>query len=57
MMIGTRCRVSFLQLQYIPKKPTRFGLNVWVNSEAKSGYVLNFQLYTGSESTTREKGL
>ena len=28
MMIGTRCRVSFLQ--YIPKKPTRFGIKVWV---------------------------
>jgi hypothetical protein len=28
MMIGTRCRISFLQ--YIPKKPTRFGIKVWV---------------------------
>ena len=46
MMIGTRCRVSFLQ--YIPKKPTKFGIKVWVNSEANTGYVLTFQIYTGA---------
>ena len=46
MLIGTRCRVSFLQ--YIPKKPTRFGIKVWVNSEAETGYVLCFQVYTGT---------
>ena len=42
----------------MPKKPTRFGIKVWVNSEAKTGYVLYFQVYTGANSkTTREKGL
>lgn len=46
MMIGTRCRISFLQ--YIPKKPTRFGIKEWVLAEAKSGYVLDFQVYTGA---------
>ena len=45
MTIGTLCRVSFLQ--YIPKKPTIFGIKVWVNSEAKTGYVL---VYTGAEA-------
>ena len=55
MMVGTRCRVVFLQ--YLPKKPTKFGIKVWINSEAKSGYVLNFQIYTGSEGKTKEKGL
>ena len=53
MMVGTRCRVVFLQ--YLPKKPTKFGIKVWINSEAKSGYVLNFQIYTGSEEKTKEK--
>jgi len=41
MMIGTRCRISFLK--YIPKKTNKIwdkGLGV--------GYVLNFQVYTGS---------
>ena len=55
MMVGTRCRVVFLQ--YLPKKSTKFGIKVWVNSEAKSGYVLNFQIYTGSKNKTKEKGL
>ena len=58
MMIGTRCRVSFLQ--YIPKKPTRFGIKVWVLAEAKSGYVLDFQVYTGAsdgEKTDKNIGL
>lgn len=58
MMIGTRCRVSFLQ--YIPKKPTRFGIKVWVLAEAKSGYVLDFQVYTGAsdgEKTDKSIGL
>ena len=40
MMIGTRCRISFLQ--YLPKKPTKWGIKVWVLSEAKTGYVLGF---------------
>jgi len=55
MMVGTRCRISFLQ--YLPKKPTKFGIKVWINAEAKSGYVLNFQIYTGSDTKTKEKGL
>ena len=55
MMIGTRCRVAFLQ--YIPKKPTKFGMKVWVNSEAKRGYVLAMQVYTGAEADTGKKGL
>ena len=46
MMNGTRCRISFLQ--YIPKKPTRFGIKEWMLVEAKSGYVLDFQVYTGA---------
>ena len=55
MMIGSRCRIAFLQ--YIPKKPTRFGIKVFVVgikvfvvSETKTGYVLNFQVYTGAVS-------
>ena len=55
MMIGTRCRVAFLQ--YIPMKPTRFGIKAWVNAEAKSGYVLDLQIYTGAENDQMKKGL
>ena len=32
---------------YLPKKPTKFGIKVFVNSEAKTGYVLSFDIYTG----------
>ena len=55
LMIGTRCRVSFWQ--YIPKKPTPFGIKVWVLSEAKTGYVLHFQVYTSAEDDPMKKGL
>ena len=55
MMIGTRCHVSFLQ--YLPKKPTKFGIKVFVNSEAKTGYVLSFQVYTGKDTTKKGSNL
>ena len=45
MMIGTRCKILFLQ--YLPKKIVKFGIKVFVNSESKAGYVLTFQIYTG----------
>lgn len=44
-MIRTKCRVSFIQ--YMPKKPKKFGLKVWVLCEALTGYTLQFQVYTG----------
>ena len=50
MMISTRCRVAFLQ--YMPKKPCKFGLKVWVLAEAATGYVLCFQIYTGAALPT-----
>ena len=56
MMIGTRCRISFLQ--YLPQKPAKFGIKVFVNSEAKTGYVLTSQGYTGKTDTDDDsKGL
>jgi len=54
MMIGTRCRVSFLQ--YLPKKPCKFGVKVWVLAEAKTGYVLQFQVYTGASDKKEDLG-
>ena len=55
MMIGTRCRIAFLQ--YLPNKPTKFGIKVWVIAEAKTGYVLGFQIYTGASQDDQSKGL
>jgi len=48
MIVGTRCRVHFLQ--YIPKKPTKWGIKIFVNSESLTGYVLTYDVYTGSTS-------
>ena len=42
MMIGTRCLISFLQ--YMPKKPCKFGVKVWVLAKTTTGYVLGFQV-------------
>ena len=50
MIIGTRCRFGFL-----PNKPKRFGIKVWVNSEAKSGHVLTLQVYTGPADDSEKK--
>lgn len=48
-MIGTKCKIGFLQ--YLPKKPTKWGVKVWVLADAKSGYVHKFQIYTGKEES------
>ena len=53
-MIGTKCRVSFIQ--YMPQKPCRFGIKVWALCESTSGYCLKFQIYKGKEGNA-EQGL
>jgi len=54
-MVGTRCRLGFIQ--YMPKKPTKFGIKIWTLAEAQSGYCLSFQIYTGKTDNAQEKGL
>ena len=46
-MIGTKCRSSFIQ--YLPAKPTKWGIKVWVFSDAATGYILSFSIYTGND--------
>ena len=41
--------------QYMPKKPVKRGLKVWVRADSVTGYISRFQIYTGKKST--EKGL
>ena len=53
MMVGTRCRIHFLQ--YLPKKLTKWGVKIFVNSESSTGYVLTYYVYT-SASGSGEKG-
>ena len=46
-MIGTKCRLSFIQ--YLPAKPTKWGIKVWLCSDAATGYILSFSIYTGKD--------
>ena len=47
-LIGFKSRGSFLQ--YCPKKPTKWGLNVYVLADSETGYILNKLPYTGGET-------
>ena len=49
-MVGTKCRFGFIQ--YMPKKPQKFGCSV-----TRSGYCLQFQVYTGKTDNIQEKGI
>lgn len=53
-MVKFKGRLAFRQ--YLPLKPTKWGIKVWVLAESSTGYVSNFQVYTGREGR-REKGL
>ena len=46
-MIGTKSRLSFIQ--YMPKKPTKWGIKVWVCCDARTGYIYSFDVYTGAD--------
>ena len=52
MIIGTRCRIHFLQ--YIPKKPTKWGIKAFVNAESKTGYVLKFEIYISNSGSAHD---
>lgn len=44
--------------QYLPMKPTKWGIKVWVMAESSTGYCANFQVYTGAtkENGAKKKG-
>ena len=48
-MIGTKCRLSFIQ--YMPKKPTKWGIKVWICSDAHTGYIYTFDVYTDANTS------
>lgn len=52
-MIRTKSRISFIQ--YMPKKPKKFGLKVRVLAESSTEYVLQFQIYTGKVKNVVER--
>ena len=45
-MIGTKGRLSFLH--YMPKKPQKWGIKLWVLADSSNGYVVAFEVYTGA---------
>ena len=54
-MIGFNGRLGFKQ--YIPMKPTKSGIKVWVCADPHSGYVNDFDVYTGKDSDGPTKDL
>ena len=38
--------------QYMPKKPIKRGIKVWVRADAINGFVSDFDIYIGKEETT-----
>ena len=54
-MIGFKGRLSWVQ--YMPKKPTKWGMKAWVLADSTNGYAYNWKLYTGKEGVKSGKGL
>ncbi|KAK3729731.1 hypothetical protein QZH41_002045 [Actinostola sp. cb2023] len=46
-MVAFKGRLGFRQ--YMPAKPTKYGIKVWMAADAESAYVVNFSVYLGSE--------
>ena len=53
-MVKFKGRLQFRQ--YMPAKPTKWGLKIWTLAESSSSYIHHFQVYTGREGS-QEKGL
>ncbi|XP_045184371.2 piggyBac transposable element-derived protein 4-like [Mercenaria mercenaria] len=53
-MVKFRGRLSFKQ--YLPAKPTKYGIKIWVRADPANGYVNDFQVYTGRDGPA-ENGL
>ena len=43
--------------QYMPLKPTKRGINVWVAADSTNGYFTWFEFYSGKKDNTVEHGL
>lgn len=54
-MVKFRGRLSFRQ--YLPAKPTRYGIKAWMRADPTNGYTNEFQIYIGKENGNPEVGL
>ena len=50
-MMAFKGRLSFRQ--YLPAKPTKYGIKVWMAADASNGYIVNFSVYLESEGQKR----
>ena len=48
-MVAFKGRLGFKQ--YIPNKPTKWGIKVWVLADSRTGYLCNLEVYTGKDVT------
>ena len=54
-MVAFRGRLGWRQ--YVPAKPTKYGIKVWMRADPENGYCNDFQVYTGKEAGRIEHGL
>ena len=54
-MVKFKGRLSFRQ--YMPAKPIKWCIKVWVLCESDTGYAYNMQVYTGKVAGRQEKGM
>ncbi|KAK3749026.1 hypothetical protein QZH41_006223 [Actinostola sp. cb2023] len=54
-MIKYKGRLGFKQ--YMPMKPVKRGIKVWVRADAENGFVSEFRVYTGKQDGGPEHGL
>ena len=55
-MIAFRGQLSFRQ--YVPAKPMKYGIKVWVRADSHNNYVHEFDVYVGKpHGVAREVGL
>ena len=52
-MIKFRGRLGFRQ--YMPAKPTKYGIKVWVRADSHNSYVNEFDVYVGRPQGNRPK--
>ena len=50
-IIAFKGRLSFRQ--YMPAKPTKYGIKVWMAANSQNGYVCNYSVYLGQEGQAR----
>ncbi|CAK1584920.1 unnamed protein product [Parnassius mnemosyne] len=54
-MVKFKGRSSFRQ--YMPKKPIKRSFKIWASCDAKTGFLYQFEIYTGKDDSTENEGL